>query len=298
VNAGGDVLTAGAPRRGFWTTGIVDLLIAAGADLNARDVDHESTPAQYMVAERQPIARHLVRKGAHSDLLMAAALGDDEGARRHLETNPASIRMRVDGHWFPMSNPKAGGTIYNWTLGFYASAHEVANRFGHARLLQMLFERTPPVPRLLEACWLADEAAVSRFKAEAPSLADVESSEERELIAHAARNNKTAAVTLMLECGMPVDVGGQHDGTPLHWAAFHGNVDMVREILRFKPPLEVTDRDFRGTPLGWAIHGSEHGWYVSTGNHAQAVELLLEAGAKRPETIGGSGAVRQVLERG
>ena len=68
--------------------------------------------------------------------------------------------MRVNGDWFPMANPKAGGTIYNWTLDFHASAHEVAKRFGHAEVLQLLFERTPPVARVVEACWIEDEAAV------------------------------------------------------------------------------------------------------------------------------------------
>ncbi len=71
---------------------------------------------------------------------------------------------------------------------------------------------------------------------------------------------------------------------------------MVREILRFKAPLEATDRDFKAPPIGWAMYGSEHGWYVSSGSHAQVVELLLQAGAKRPDTIGGTAAVRDVLQ--
>jgi hypothetical protein len=72
---------------------------------------------------------------------------------------------------------------------------------------------------------------------------------------------------------------------------------MAREILRFNPPLEATDADFKGTPLGWTIYGSENGWYVSTGRHAETVELLLRAGATRPREIGGSPAVREVLQR-
>ena len=58
------------------------------------------------------------------------------------------------------------------------------------------------------------------------------------------------------------------------------------------------DADFQGTPLGWAIHGSEHGWYCRTGNYAATVELLLKAGAKLPEkTNGGTEAVNEVLRR-
>ena len=72
---------------------------------------------------------------------------------------------------------------------------------------------------------------------------------------------------------------------------------MVHEILRYDPPLELTDADFNGTPLGWAIHGSEHGWYCRTGNYAATVEALLGAGARSPEKVGGTAAVREALGR-
>src|SRR5205814_10089283 len=94
-----------------------------------------------------------------------------------------------------------------------------------------------------------------------------------------------------------VDARGQHGGTPLHWAAFHGNAEMVQEILRYHPALELTDRDFKATPLGWAIHGSEHGWHCRTGHYAGTVEALLQAGAKLPEKVEGTDVVKAVLHR-
>ena len=94
-----------------------------------------------------------------------------------------------------------------------------------------------------------------------------------------------------------MDARGQHGATPLHWAAFHGNAGMVREILRYHPPLELTDADFHSTPLGWAIHGSEHGWYCRTGNYPATVEALFEAGAILQEKAGGTEAVKEVLQR-
>jgi ankyrin repeat protein len=276
---------------------VADLLIAAGADFDVRDVDHESTPAQYMIRDRQAIARHLVERGCQTDLLMTAALGDFDRTLRHLDADAACIEMRVNHRWFPMADPRAGGTIYNWTLDSHASPHQVAKRFGHADVLQLLFERTAPVARVAEACLIEDEDAARTFRAAVPSLTEGLSADQRQLVAHAARNNQTRAVALMLECGWPVDARGQHEATVLHWAGFHGNVEMAREILRFKPPLEATDRDFKGTPLGWTIHGSENGWHASTGKHAETVEVLLEAGAARPSDVRGSDAVRAVLQR-
>jgi ankyrin repeat protein len=276
---------------------VAELLLAHGAEIDALDVDHESTPAQYLVRARPEVARYLVARGARTDLLLAAALGDLALARRHLDADPACVAMAVTERWFPMRDPRAGGTIYNWTLDSHASAHQVAKRFGHDEVLELLFERTPPVARVLEACWIEDESATLRFRAAVPDFAAALSADQRQFLAHAARNNQTTAVRLMLECGLPVESTGQHRGTPLHWAAFHGNADMVREILRFKPPLEATDHDFKATPIGWAIYGSEHGWYASTGRHPEVVALLLGAGARRPDAIGGTAAVRDALTK-
>jgi len=72
---------------------------------------------------------------------------------------------------------------------------------------------------------------------------------------------------------------------------------MTEVILRFDPPLEWTDSDFNGTPLGWAIHGSEHGWHCQTGDYAKTVEALLRAGAKIPEKREGTDAVKRVIHR-
>src|SRR5262249_55670869 len=108
---------------------VATLLLDRGAEIDALDVDHESTPAQYLIAEKQDVVRLLIARGCRTDLLMAAALGDVDLARAHLDRAPETIRMRVSDEWFPKGNPKAGGTIYQWTLGFYASAHQVAKKF-------------------------------------------------------------------------------------------------------------------------------------------------------------------------
>ena len=162
---------------------------------------------------------------------------------------------------------------------------------------ELLMERSPAEVKLLAACWGADEAAVKSILTENPGLASRLTEADRRQVAHAARNNAASAVRVMLGAGLPVNALGQHRGTPLHWAAFHGNSEMARDILRCNPPLEVTDTDFHSTPMGWVIHGSEQGWYCKTGDYAATVEALLHAGAKPPQKIAGTEAVRQVLRR-
>ena len=55
-------------------------------------------------------------------------------------------------------------------------------------------------------------------------------------------------------------------------------VRSLQDLLRYDAPLEVKDADFGGTPLGWAIHGSENGWHAGTGDYAGTVEVLIAAG--------------------
>jgi hypothetical protein len=250
-----------------------------------------------MIRERQEVARYLVQRGCKTDILMAAALGDVELIGKHLGVDPDCIHMRVSNEYFPMINHKAGGTIYQWTLGWYVSPHDVAKQFGHEDAYRLLMERSPADVKLIAACWSADESTVKKLLAQNPELVSKLSEAYRRQIAHAARNNNLPAVRIMLAAGLPVDEVGQHKATPLHWSAFHGNAEMAREILRYNPPLEKTDTDFNSTPLGWAIHGSENGWYCETGNYAATVEALLNAGAKIPDKDGGTEPVKEVLQR-
>ncbi|HEV8061122.1 MAG TPA: ankyrin repeat domain-containing protein [Gemmataceae bacterium] len=291
---GGDGQT---PLHFASTIPIAAYLLDHGARIDERDIDHESTPAQWMVGDRQEICRFLVERGCSTDILLASALGNLALVGKHLDADPACIRMRVSQEFFPMINKQAGGTIYQWTLGFYLSAHLVARKFGHEPVLELLFQRSPPALKLIESCWLKDDAAVRSLRINHPDYAADLTEADRRQVAHAARNNEAVVVRLLLESGLPVDCKGQHQATPLHWAAFHGNTEMTKTILSYGPSLEATDADFQGTPLGWAIHGSENGWNCRAGDYAGTVEALIQAGAEVPTEIRGSQAVREVLAR-
>jgi ankyrin repeat protein len=292
---GGDGQT---PLHFASTVEIAQFLLDHGANIDARDIDHESTPAQHMVRDRQDIARYLVGRGCWTDLLMAAALGDTDLVRKHLDADPGCIHLRVSHEHFPMINLKAGGTIYQWTLGWYVSPHEVAKQFGHDEIYALLMSRSPAEVKLVVVCWAGDETAAQLVAKANPGLIADLSSTYRRHVAHAARNNNAAAVRVMLAAGLPVNAVSQHGATPLHWAAFHGNAEMTRSILGFSPPMETVDADFHSTPLGWAIHGSQHGWHCRTGDYPATTELLLAAGALLPKKLDvGTPAVQAVLKR-
>lgn len=278
---------------------IAQFLIDHGAEIDAKDVDHESTAAQYHIAERQDIVRMLIRHGAKTDIFMAAALGDPALATRHLDTDPNCIRHRVDSHHFPMVNPRAGGTIYNWTLGVGISPHRAAMRFKRDAVVKLLMDRSQPEVQLVNCCWLNDALGVKRLLTNYPGLVDQLPAIDRSAAADAARERNWSALRLLLDTGFPVDARGQHEGTALHWAAWHGNRAAVAELLERGAEIELRDADHQATPLEWTLHASENGWFRDEGDYPAVATLLAKAGAKIPTKISGTpetqAAVRSIL---
>ncbi|HEY6110047.1 MAG TPA: ankyrin repeat domain-containing protein, partial [Gemmatimonadales bacterium] len=248
----------------------------------------------------QDIARYLVRRGGKTDLLLAAALGDVDLVRRHLDENPECVRMSVSEQWFPKRDPRSGGCIYIWTLGGHKTAHVVARECGHEEVLHLLVERSPEELLLGLACELGDETLFRDLLAKRPDLPRTLTGDDKRKLVSAAESRNTNAVRLMLAAGWPLDARGQSGGTALHWAAWHGNLEMVREILRYQPPVDVRGDDYDLPPLGWAIHGSENSWHKDSGDYAGVVEALLAAGAKVPPLTGDrevSASIMEVLRR-
>jgi ankyrin repeat protein len=72
-------------------------------------------------------------------------------------------------------------------------------------------------------------------------------------------NHEVEAVRLCLEAGadpdafMPCHV----HSTPLHQAALDGRIDLMELLVAHGARLDIEDRLWRGTPLGWAMHGGQ-----------------------------------------
>jgi hypothetical protein len=290
------------------TLEIAGYLLEHGAGIDARDFLHESTPAQHMLRvvqaryyprDRLEIARHLVARGCRTDILMAAALGDLALVRRHLDDNPASIRTSVSDRYFPKQDSRSEGTIYMLVFGPRKTPHMVARDFGHEAVFEFLMAHSPEDVKLAQACELGDEDSFRVLLARRPNLAETLTEDDRRRLPDAAQSNNTGAVRLMLAAGWPVDATGEYGLTALGWASWHGNAEMVREILRYHPQLEHRDSHEQNV-LGAALHGSENSWHRDTGDYAGTVEALLGAGAKAPklsDDLEASEEVREVLRR-
>lgn len=244
VNArGGDGQT---PLHFAATVEVAALLLERGAKIDARDIDHESTPAQYMLRDRKDVARFLVSKGCQTDILMAAALGDLELVRKYLEADPKSIYVAVSEHYFPKENPESGGKIYYWTIGLFKTAHNLAG--DNQELKDLLASHTPP---------------------------------DLQLVAAAQENDTELVVKLLSSDDAPPFKNENLIATALHWAAWHGNTRMADALLKRNAPSEVKDLQYHGSPLGWAEHASRMNGPTPGADFPGVIAMLVASGAKR-----------------
>jgi ankyrin repeat protein len=255
---------------------IAQVLVQAGADLDAVDLDHNATALQYLISD-EAIARLLIDSGARVDILAAARLGDTGLIERCLQADPLAAEARTCRP--PFSAP--GIHIYGWTLGFDLSPADVARKFGHPQVAEMLVSRLSPTGAFMDALWMGDGArARALIEQHAISVIDLQP-HDKALLAGAAWWYRPETVRLMLEFGFDPHVPGAHASTPLDRASFHGYADIVQLLLESDPNPPLTHKnEFGGFPIGACIHGSMHGW--KTGfpqDHARTLTLLLDAGS-------------------
>ncbi|HUL73778.1 MAG TPA: ankyrin repeat domain-containing protein [Vicinamibacterales bacterium] len=285
---GGDGKT---PLHCATTVDIASYLLDHGADIDARDVDHESTPAQYLVRDAPDVVRLLVGRGAWFDIFIAAGLRDRALIERCLDDDPLALDHRTwHGKYTvahtgrrPATRDEIGdrrGDIYRWVFGHNVSAIDAAVMLGDDDIVDWLLQRASPPQQLIAACGRADRAAALAVTRAHPGLAASLTPDQMRLIADKAHANDTAAVALMLEAGFDALARGVDRWEPIRWAAFHGNAEMVRLLLPHRAPLNVPDPTYGGTLLGQCIYGSLHGWHADSGDFATTARLLIEAGER------------------
>lgn len=273
------------------TKEVIDLLLDHGADINAPDIDHTSTAAQYKVRDRE-LCRHLIARGADVDIFMAAALGDRELAEQVLKDDPDSITARIGQ---PGYAPVPPGHIYGWELSGAPSVLLVAAKYGGPDIYAFLVSRSPLKEQFLAACQLADEANASRVLAESLNLLATLTQADRAQIVEAASSHNLPALKLMLKLGFDVNTRGGEGLTPVAQAALRGYVEVVRVLIDHHADLEIRN-DYGGTALESCQWGSLN-FRARNGDYPACAEVLLQGGARLSYPHFGSAAVQAVLQR-
>ena len=279
---GGDGAT---PLHFARTVEVADLLVDRGADLDAHDEDHRSTPAQWRIKSSPDVTRFLLSKGAAIDVFLAAGLGEVGLIRRALASEPDCVTYRIGDNSGPfpgMGFEGTGGTILQWQLGFNLAPQEVAWKRGHHDVYELLMLTTPPKSKLQIACMLMNRELAMSLLASHPDLIADFDEEDLMLLAKACweTNNETEVVRLMLDCGFPVGIPEHNHGySPLHNAAWCGNADVVRLLLDHAHPTDLVDPKYNNaTAVGYAIHSATEARCYPDVDYGGVVDALIRAG--------------------
>ena len=164
---GGDGKT---PLHCATTTEIAQYLLDHGAAIDARDVDHESTPAQYLVRDAPDVVRLLIAHGAWFDIFIAVGLRDAALVERCLRDDPEALDHRTwHGKYTVAHDGKRAATpeeigdrrgdVYRWVFDHNVTAIDVAVQLGYDDILELLLAHASPAQRLLAACGRGDRGA-------------------------------------------------------------------------------------------------------------------------------------------
>ena len=280
---GGD---GGTPLHFARSCEVAENLLNAGADPNARDEDHDSTPAQWRIKDSPDVVRLLLDRGARPDIFLAAALGDFKVAESLLKSDPDCTDQRIGynrGAFPGIGHNGRGGTIYQWTLGFNLTPHEVALKNGHEEMYAYLFDHSSRKQQFLVACTIPNRTAAEAILAENPTIIQELDVEDQSLLAKFCweTNISIEAVRLMLDVGFPVDVPESNHGfMALHNAAWCGNPELVKLLLDRGHPTDRRDPEFNATAIGFAIHSCTEAKRHPDGKFHQVLRLLIDAGVQ------------------
>lgn len=188
------------------TREIADLLLSRGADINARDIDHASTPAQWLATSRPDVAAYLLSRGAASDPFIPVRAADLELLERAIKAEPLGIATRITRDRFPGPAP-AAGHIYLFTLGEGFTLVHAAAQAGHADVIRWLAARGAEI----NGRGGYDDATPLHF---------------------AAWENKPAAIDALIDSGADINAksGSQHDNEPIGWAIVAGSIEAFRAL--------------------------------------------------------------------
>jgi ankyrin repeat protein len=259
------------------------LLVERGATIDARDEDHDSTPAQWLIGDAPEVSQYLLTCGARADIFLAAALGDLEMARKLIEVDPTCLAQRIgrEPEFPPLGHKGRGGTIYQWTLAFNSYPHQVALLKGHSALFDFFYQQSDVRTRFLVCCVLG-RAEAKEIAAQHPGLIASLPAADLELPARYCWETNTSyeAVKLMLEVGFPVaHPERSHGYSPLHNAAWAGSGDLVDLLIGRGHPVDLVDPTYGATPLGFAIYDCTVEKRHPEGEFGRVVRSLLDAGS-------------------
>lgn len=261
---------------------IIDLLLRSGADVSGRNGEYDDwSPLMLaMDRKREALARTLIRRGARIGLAEALMRGDDRTVLRLLKPGRSALPPVAPnrGSWLMFARtPKAIDRLLELGVEtttadrWGASPIEAMSRMGRAGapLVRHLIKRGLAASPA-EFARLGDRKELQRMGRERP-----EALRDPQVIRGAVDFRHHALVEWLIEKGADPNAraGGQADQTLLHSAAWNGDLRMVKLLIGQGADRKLIDRQYGGTPLGWAQTSIE----VTANPRCHAVVEYLES---------------------
>jgi hypothetical protein len=254
---GGEDKTNQPPHR--HAMALARLLLEAGADPNdsqalynrqfETDADHLRLLVEFGLGTDRGGPWHTRLDSGHGTPVQ---LLEDQLVVAAFDNRPEWARLALSAG----ADPDGLGTRHPLRLGL--TPYEAAVRRGNREVAEVLrvggatVPAVGPVEGFLSACMAGDRTTVDRLLAERPALAGEAITRRPDAILQATELRRPAVIRLLAELGFDVNVWARL--TPLHQAAYDGDVAVVETLLEVGADPELREPGFNATPLGWAEH--------------------------------------------
>lgn len=130
----------------------------------------------------------------------------------------------------------------------------------------------------LSAACMMGHLEIVQFLVEQDVDIDAKSSiEGGSALVEASINNRIEVVKYLLTQNVDIASQDNQGFTALHWATWHGYLELAKLLLEHNAPLEILNT-YGGTVIYTAVHGFVHGYYPVT-NQLEILQTLIDAGA-------------------
>lgn len=258
---------------------IVKLLVEHGADVNGfgdlHGVDVIGWATCFGSVHRE-VAQYLLAHGARHNGFSAVAMGDADALRRLAKVS-RDVPDKPMAIWEERRRPlhlavikqqlrmievllDLGADIEGEDLNGFTPL-DVAALHDEQASVQVLLDHGATV-KPPAALALNRRDAIERIFREDPDCLRP-GHRYGDLIVHLAKSAPGHIIERMLELGASVDVRvdsrafGTKGYTPLHEAAWHGNIEAIRVLVEHGTDIHACDKTYNAPPSGWADHNKQ-----------------------------------------
>jgi len=294
---------------------IIHLLVEHGADTNGEGDYHElgvigwATAWEHFQPDPETVA-YLLAHGARHNIFSAVSTGDVESLRALIARQPADLERRMNGSRM-RSMPLHLAVIHRQPAVVRALLElganlesldeagftplDLAALNGASGLVSILMDSGAKL-RLPAAAALGRAADVASLLRRDPDALKPEGRWSR-LIVRASEHGSGDMVETLLRNGASVNIRDNPKTsidstagyTPLHAAAWTGNLDVIPVLLRHGADVRAREEKYHGTPAGWADYAG----------HKEARDLILAGPIDIIEALqyGLTSRVREIVEK-